>query len=36
MDFSIGDYVRDKDAVSACCLIAEVCAWAKEQGEIIL
>ncbi|MDD4002252.1 MAG: phospho-sugar mutase [Bacteroidales bacterium] len=31
--FSIGDYVRDKDAVSACCLIAEVCAWAKEQGK---
>lgn len=31
--FSIGDYVRDKDAISACCLIAEVCAWAKEQGK---
>ncbi|MDY4790625.1 MAG: phospho-sugar mutase [Bacteroidales bacterium] len=29
--FSIGDFVRDKDAVSACCMIAEVCAWAKEQ-----
>lgn len=31
--FSIGDFVRDKDAVSACCMIAEVCAWAKEQGK---
>jgi phosphoglucomutase len=31
--FSIGDFVRDKDAVSSCCMIAEVCAWAKEQGK---
>ena len=31
--FSIGDFVRDKDAVSACCMIAEVCAWAREQGK---
>ena len=31
--FSIGDFVRDKDAISACCLIAEICAWAKEQGK---
>lgn len=31
--FSIGDFVRDKDAVSACCLIAEVCAWAAEEGK---
>ncbi len=31
--FLIGDYVRDKDAVSACCLIAEICAWAEEQGK---
>ncbi|MCL2512036.1 MAG: phospho-sugar mutase [Bacteroidales bacterium] len=28
-----GDFVRDKDAVSACCLIAEVAAFAKEQGK---
>ncbi|MBP1646119.1 MAG: phosphoglucomutase [Bacteroidetes bacterium] len=31
--FLIGDFVRDKDAISACCMIAEVCAWAKEQGK---
>lgn len=31
--FSIGDFVRDKDAISGCCLIAEVCAWAKEEGK---
>ena len=27
--FLAEDFVRDKDAVSACCLIAEVAAWAK-------
>lgn len=27
------DFVRDKDAVSACCLIAEVAAWAKDNGK---
>ncbi|MDR2472769.1 MAG: phospho-sugar mutase [Tannerella sp.] len=26
------DFVRDKDAVSACCIIAETLVWAKEQG----
>jgi phosphoglucomutase len=26
------DFVRDKDAVSACALFAEVTAWAKDQG----
>lgn len=26
-----GDLVRDKDAVLSCVLIAEMCAWAKEQ-----
>ncbi|MDR0970937.1 MAG: phospho-sugar mutase [Bacteroidales bacterium] len=31
--FSIGDFVRDKDAISACCLIAELCSWAKEKGK---
>lgn len=30
--FLIGDFVRDKDAVSACVLIAETAAWAAEQG----
>lgn len=28
-----GDFVRDKDAVMACALIAEAFAWAKEQGK---
>jgi phosphoglucomutase len=28
-----GDFVRDKDAVSASCLIAEVAAWAKDNGK---
>ncbi|HQG56740.1 MAG TPA: phospho-sugar mutase [Bacteroidales bacterium] len=27
-----GDYVRDKDAVGSCALIAETAAWAKEHG----
>jgi phosphoglucomutase len=27
-----GDYVRDKDAVGSCALIAEASAWAKENG----
>jgi phosphoglucomutase len=30
-----GDFVRDKDAVMACALIAEAAAWAKEQGKTI-
>ncbi|MDR0743550.1 MAG: phospho-sugar mutase [Tannerella sp.] len=25
-------FVRDKDAVSACCILAEMTAWAKERG----
>lgn len=33
--FLAEDFVRDKDAVSACCLIAEVAAWAKEQGKTL-
>jgi len=28
-----GDLVRDKDAVLACTLLAEMCAWAKQQGK---
>ncbi|MDR1895645.1 MAG: phospho-sugar mutase [Prevotellaceae bacterium] len=31
--FLIGDYVRDKDAVVSCGMVAEVAAWAKEQGK---
>ncbi|MCU0409908.1 MAG: phospho-sugar mutase [Bacteroidales bacterium] len=28
-----GDYVRDKDAVSSCALIAEIAAWARDHGK---
>ena len=31
--FLIGDFVRDKDAVSACALIAETAAWTADQGK---
>ena len=31
--FLPGDYVRDKDAVGATTMIAEIAAWAKEQGK---
>jgi phosphoglucomutase len=30
--FLIGDFVRDKDAVSAAVMVAETAAWAAEQG----
>ncbi len=30
--YLIGDFVRDKDAVSACALIAETAAWMADQG----
>jgi len=28
-----GDFTRDKDAVSACSVMAEIAAWAKDQGK---
>ena len=31
--YLIGDFVRDKDAVSACALIAEIAAWVADQGK---
>lgn len=31
--FLAEDFVRDKDSVSACCLIAEIAAWAKDNGK---
>ncbi|MGB1294827.1 MAG: phospho-sugar mutase [Flavobacteriales bacterium] len=34
--YLIGDLVRDKDAISSCCMIAEVCAWAKQNGKTLL
>jgi phosphoglucomutase len=30
--FLCEDFVRDKDAVSACAILAEMTAWAKDQG----
>ena len=33
--FLAEDFVRDKDAVSACCLLAEICAWAKDHGKTL-
>ncbi len=34
--FMIGDFVRDKDAVSAAVMVAETAAWAKEQDKTLL
>lgn len=34
--YLIGDFVRDKDAVSSCCMIAETLAWAKSQNMTLL
>lgn len=31
--YLIGDFVRDKDAVISCCIIAEMAAWAAESGK---
>lgn len=31
--YLIGDFVRDKDAVSSCSMIAEIAAWAKDNGK---
>lgn len=30
-----GDFVRDKDAVSACTLFAEIAAWARDNGKTL-
>lgn len=30
--YLVGDKVRDKDAVMACCMLSETAAWAREQG----
>ena len=30
--FLCEDFVRDKDAVSSCCIMAEMAAWAKDRG----
>ena len=31
--YLVGDFVRDKDAISSCCMIAETAAWAADQGK---
>jgi phosphoglucomutase len=31
--YLVGDFVRDKDAISACALIAETAAWMADQGK---
>lgn len=33
--FLPADFVRDKDAVSSCALMAEIVAWAKDQGKTL-
>ena len=33
--FLADDFVRDKDAVSACTLFAEIAAWAKDNGKTL-
>ena len=30
--YLVGDFVRDKDAVASCAMLAETAAWAKDQG----
>jgi phosphoglucomutase len=33
--YLIGDFVRDKDAIIACCILAETAAWAREKGNTL-
>ncbi len=33
--YSIGEFVRDKDAITSCCMIAEMAAWALTQGKTL-
>jgi phosphoglucomutase len=33
--FNAGEFVRDKDAVTAACMIAEMAAWAASQGKTL-
>lgn len=34
--YLIGDFVRDKDAVSACCMIAEMAAYYHQKGKTLI
>ncbi len=31
-----GEFVRDKDAIMACALLAEAAAWAKDEGKLLM
>lgn len=31
--YLVGDFVRDKDAISSCAMLAETAAWAADQGK---
>lgn len=33
--YMVGDFVRDKDAVASCAMIAETAVWAKEKGKTL-
>ncbi len=33
--YLIGDFVRDKDAIASCAMIAEMCAYAKAKGQTL-
>jgi len=33
--YLIGDFVRDKDAITSCAILAEIAAWAKEEGTTV-
>ncbi len=33
--YMVGDFVRDKDAVVVCCMLAEIAAWGAEQGKSV-
>lgn len=33
--YLIGDFVRDKDAISGCCILAEMAAYAAEKGQTL-
>lgn len=33
--YLIGSYVRDKDSISTCCILAEMTAWAKQNGKTV-
>ncbi|OFY41146.1 MAG: phosphoglucomutase [Bacteroidetes bacterium GWF2_40_14] len=33
--FNAGEFVRDKDAVISCCLVAEAAAWAASKGKTL-